>query len=108
MAKIKVSELFYSLQGEGQYVGVPSIFLRTSGCNFTCGGFGMPRGQLSTERDKVAEKLEGNPLAFKDYKELPLVSTGCIVTGKHRDWGNYRDWETAIIVTGKQIGRGHV
>ena len=77
MTKIKVSELFYSLQGEGQYVGVPSIFLRTFGCNFTCGGFGMPRGQLSTERDKVAEKLEGNPLAFKDYKELPLVSTGC-------------------------------
>lgn len=77
MSKIKVSELFYSLQGEGQYVGVPSIFLRTFGCNFTCGGFGMPRGQLSAERDKVAAELEANPLRYKDYKELPLVSTGC-------------------------------
>lgn len=77
MSKIKISELFYSLQGEGQYVGVPSIFLRTFGCNFSCSGFGMPRGELSTERDKVAEQLEANPLRYKDYKELPLVSTGC-------------------------------
>ena len=77
MAKIKVSELFYSLQGEGQYVGVPSIFLRTFGCNFTCGGFGMPRGRYSIERDRVAEELQANPLRYKDYKELPLVSTGC-------------------------------
>jgi 7-carboxy-7-deazaguanine synthase len=71
MSKIKVSEIFYSLQGEGQYVGVPSIFLRTFGCNFTCSGFGMPRGELSTERDKIDAK------AFKDYRDLPLVSTGC-------------------------------
>lgn len=77
MSKIKVSELFYSLQGEGQYVGVPSIFLRTFGCNFTCSGFGMPRGEMSTERDKVAEQIEANPLRYKDYKDLPLVTTGC-------------------------------
>jgi hypothetical protein len=71
--KLKISEIFYSLQGEGQYVGVPSIFLRTFGCNFTCGGFGMPRGQVSTERDEIAK--EG--LKYADYKDLPLVSTGC-------------------------------
>jgi len=47
MSKIKVAEIFYSLQGEGQYLGTPSIFLRTFGCNFQCAGFGMPRGQLS-------------------------------------------------------------
>lgn len=73
MSKIKIAELFYSLQGEGQYIGTPSIFLRTFGCNFTCGGFGMPRGQLSKEREAIAERLGD----FKDYKELPLVSTGC-------------------------------
>jgi 7-carboxy-7-deazaguanine synthase len=73
MSKIKVSEIFYSLQGEGAYVGVPSLFLRTFGCNFTCSGFGMPRGQLSTERDRVAANID----SYKDYKELPLVSTGC-------------------------------
>ena len=71
MSQIKIAELFYSIQGEGRFMGVPSVFLRTFGCNFTCGGFGMPKGQLSTERDKIdAENI-------KDYKSLPLVSTGC-------------------------------
>ena len=51
MSKIKVSEIFYSAQGEGRFVGVPSVFLRTFGCNFTCGGFGMPRGEVSKERE---------------------------------------------------------
>ena len=54
MSKIKIAELFYSIQGEGRYMGVPSVFLRTFGCNFTCAGFGMPRGQTSTEADEVA------------------------------------------------------
>ena len=58
MEKIKVSELFYSIQGEGKYMGVPSIFLRTFGCNFTCGGFGMPKGKLSEERDTIAVNAE--------------------------------------------------
>lgn len=71
MKEIKISELFYSIQGEGRYMGVPSVFLRTFGCNFTCGGFGMPKGQDSTERFTVdAENI-------KHYKDLPLVSTGC-------------------------------
>lgn len=35
---LAVSEQFYSIQGEGEYIGVPSIFLRLQGCNLTCGG----------------------------------------------------------------------
>lgn len=76
MSKIKVAELFYSIQGEGRYMGVPSVFLRTFGCNFKCAGFGMPRGQLSTEVDDIAYthmEIE----SFQKYQELPLVSTGC-------------------------------
>lgn len=73
MSKIKVSELFYSIQGEGRYMGVPSVFLRTYGCNFTCRSFGMPRGEFSSEADTVALNVE----KYKSYKELPLVSTGC-------------------------------
>ena len=71
MSKIKVAELFYSLQGEGQYLGTPSVFLRCFGCNFTCSGFSMPRGQLSTER------MDVDPSSYNDYNSLPLVHTGC-------------------------------
>ena len=71
MNKIKISELFYSIQGEGRYMGVPSVFLRTYGCNFKCAGFGMPKGELSDEREKV------NPEDYKEYGSLPLVTTGC-------------------------------
>lgn len=83
MSKIKVSELFYSIQGEGRYMGVPSIFLRTYGCNFTCQGFGMPRGELSKEADAIAERA----VEFTEYKSLPLVSTGC---------DSYASWHPAF------------
>lgn len=73
MAQIKISELFYSIQGEGKFMGVPSVFLRTFGCNFTCDGFGMPKGEKSLERETIAIKAE----SYTDYKSLPLVSTGC-------------------------------
>lgn len=83
MSKIKVAELFYSIQGEGRYMGVPSVFLRTFGCNFTCKGFGMPRGKLSKEADKIAERIS----EFKFYHELPLASTGC---------DSYASWHPAF------------
>jgi 7-carboxy-7-deazaguanine synthase len=73
MSKLKVSELFYSIQGEGRYMGVPSVFLRTFGCNFTCDGFGMPAGEKSQEREVIAHNADN----YKTYKSLPLVSTGC-------------------------------
>ncbi|NDG30656.1 7-carboxy-7-deazaguanine synthase QueE [bacterium] len=73
MSKLKVSELFYSIQGEGRYMGVPSVFLRVFGCNFTCDGFGMPKGEKSNERNVIAINLD----QYTDYKSLPLVTTGC-------------------------------
>jgi len=73
MSKIKIAELFYSVQGEGRYMGVPSVFLRTFGCNFTCDGFGLPRGEKTQERHRIAEQV----VNFKTYEELPLVSSGC-------------------------------
>ena len=83
MSKIKVAELFYSIQGEGRYMGVPSIFLRTFGCNFTCAGFGMPRGELSREATEIADIAH----MFTKYEDLPLVSTGC---------DSYASWDVAF------------
>ena len=73
MSKIKIAELFYSIQGEGRYMGVPSVFLRTFGCNFSCRGFGMPTEELSTEAEDIASIVH----LYNKYEELPLVSSGC-------------------------------
>lgn len=40
MKKLAVSEVFYSIQGEGKTVGIPSVFVRLGGCNLMCGGMG--------------------------------------------------------------------
>ncbi|MBD3796437.1 MAG: 7-carboxy-7-deazaguanine synthase QueE [Campylobacterales bacterium] len=43
-------EHFYSIQGEGRYVGRPSLFFRFGGCNMRCEGFGcIEKGQDGTE-----------------------------------------------------------
>ena len=81
--KIKVSELFYSLQGEGRFVGVPSVFLRTYGCNFTCSGFGCKPGEKSTGADEVAEVVH----MYDTFLSLPLVETGC---------DSYASWHPAF------------
>lgn len=83
MEKIKLAELFYSVQGEGRYMGVPSVFMRTFGCNFKCAGFGMPKGESTTEVDPIAANVH----LYKTYEELPLVSTGC---------DSYASWHPAF------------
>jgi organic radical activating enzyme len=74
--KLKVSELFYSAQGEGRFVGVPSVFLRTFGCNFKCAGFGMPPGEVSHEATDIAA-THTMIQPFAKFEDLPLVNTGC-------------------------------
>ena len=83
MNQIKLAELFYSVQGEGRYMGVPSVFMRTFGCNFKCGGFGMPRGETTKEIEPIVANID----LYKSYEELPLVSTGC---------DSYASWHPAF------------
>ncbi len=79
--KLRYSEAFYSVQGEGRFVGVPSVFLRVFGCNFECAGFGQARGDLIpvTEMpyytDDRADK--DHPEAYKSIDELPVTPIGC-------------------------------
>src|SRR5579863_4418162 len=57
---MKIAEIFYSLQGEGTLVGVPSVFIRTSGCNLRCTWCDTPYTSWSPEgRDmSVAQIVE--------------------------------------------------
>ena len=79
--KLRYSEAFYSIQGEGRFVGVPSIFLRVFGCNLTCAGFGQPRGNLIASDDMPymvdPRANPDHPDAYESIAELPVTTLGC-------------------------------
>jgi 7-carboxy-7-deazaguanine synthase len=50
---LKIAELFYSLQGEGSLVGVPSVFIRTSGCNLRCSWCDTPYTSWQPEGNEL-------------------------------------------------------
>ena len=73
--KIRYSEIFYSIQGEGKWTGTPSVFFRTFGCNLTCAGFGQPRGELIPEEDMPHMKLDISNIT--SIEDLPVLDIGC-------------------------------
>jgi len=84
--KLRYSEAFYSVQGEGKFVGVPSVFLRTFGCNFRCMNFGLKDEPMRDEKLKAGIKhnQEVADLIAKDvhkttkeFNDLPIIHTGC-------------------------------
>jgi 7-carboxy-7-deazaguanine synthase len=55
---MKISEIFYSIQGEGMLTGVPSVFVRTSGCNLRCVWCDTPYTSWSPEgADMMVEQI---------------------------------------------------
>ena len=63
---MKIAELFYSLQGEGSLVGVPSVFIRTSGCNLRCSWCDTPYTSWQpegTELDlnRIVDEVRAHP-----------------------------------------------
>ena len=86
---MKLSELFYSIQGEGKLVGVPSVFVRASGCNLRCVWCDTPYASwhpegTETPVDRIVEQAAafparhmvitgGEPMIMPDVAELCSV-----------------------------------
>jgi len=63
---LRIAELFYSLQGEGSLVGVPSVFVRTSGCNLRCSWCDTPYTSWKPEGadltlDQILDEVKAHP-----------------------------------------------
>ena len=86
-----VSELFYSIQGEGQTIGIPAVFLRLTGCNLNC-----------TWCDSVEVWRKGNRIAFEDILNEELIDrlrdgAHLVITGgepmlQAERVGNFIEW----------------
>src|SRR3954453_17407609 len=86
---MKVSELFYSIQGEGKLVGVPSVFVRASGCNLRCTWCDTPYASWEPEGgeravDEIVRQVAapparhvsptgGDPMIMPDIADLAAV-----------------------------------
>jgi len=88
---MRVSEYFYSIQGEGRNMGLPSYFIRLSGCNLLCGGKGTIKDKKlhdgATWRcDSIESWIKGekysNDILIKKLEELEsLKNRNIIFTG---------------------------
>ena len=85
--KLRYSEAFYSVQGEGKFVGVPSVFLRTFGCNFRCMNFGLDRSEPMRDVKQKAGIIHNQEVqglldnkvheTTEVFTDLPIIHTGC-------------------------------
>ena len=71
---MRISEIFHSIQGEGLLLGVPSVFVRTSGCNLRCRWCDTPYASWNPEGEEmgITEILE----RVRGYDCRHVVLTG--------------------------------
>jgi len=92
-----ISETFYSLQGEGELTGVPSVFIRTSGCNLRCNWCDTPYASWNPEGTEraVADLVD----EVRSHPAHHVVLTG----GEPMIAKNIRDLAAALRADGRHI-----
>lgn len=71
---VKIAELFHSIQGEGKLTGVPSVFVRASGCNLRCVWCDTPYASWSPEGSDVP--VDQLVARIEEFKTEHVVLTG--------------------------------
>lgn len=74
LTRCYISEIFYSLQGEGKYTGCPSIFLRLFGCQLNCRGFGQ---KFPTKPETYEQNEPVDFTNIKSIKDVQVPKYGC-------------------------------
>lgn len=100
-----ISEIFHSIQGEGELTGVPSVFVRTSGCNLRCTwcdtpyASWAPEGTPMTVDQIVAEVLRHPPRHVVLTGGEPMVAAGIAdLAAELRLLGRHVTIETAATI----------